>query len=464
MEGAGPGSVEVKDIDWVERLVDGRVLRFERTSTGSSRATFLVDVVRGDGTTLELVLRRDTGDGPLSNTELSLERESKVYRALARTDVLIPELVGVAPDGKALVTARARGQESLGPLCRTEREEVVDSYVRAIAVLHGIDVAELELRGFARPGTGPAHATNELDLWERIFKERVRRPAPLVRFAFGWLRDHAPAQVDRTVLCHGDAGPGNFLFDRSEVTALLDWEFAHIGDPMDDLAWLTVRGNHLSGVGDQERNFALYTRLTGIPVDASRVRYYQAMVLLRMAVSCLVALDAGSAGIDLAVHFSLLPAVERLLPLLVAEMSGVGVPEGAQELPVRSTTSHDEVLEFVKETVLRLSKEADQSSRTRLRGISGLLAHLEAAGRYGEGVEAASASAFEGLLGERPGSTEAGLSRLDDLIRRGSAPAEPELVRFFCEQGGLKLLLWPASARMAHPIAPVVTRHNQQPG
>lgn len=83
---------------FVEAATGGRIERFERTATGASRATWLVDV-EGPGGTARLVARRDTGDGPLSGTELSLAREAAVYRALAPTPVRIPRLLAASDDG-----------------------------------------------------------------------------------------------------------------------------------------------------------------------------------------------------------------------------------------------------------------------------------------------------------------------------------------------------------------------------
>ena len=64
--------------------------------------------------------------------------------------------------------------------------------------------------------------------------------------AAAWLRSNVPPVPTATALCHGDAGVGNFLFAGDKVTALLDWEFAHVGAPQDDLAWVAIR-NHLLG-------------------------------------------------------------------------------------------------------------------------------------------------------------------------------------------------------------------------
>jgi prepilin-type processing-associated H-X9-DG protein len=73
-----------------------------------------------------------------------------------------------------------------------------------------------------------------------MYEETGRRDA-LIDLAFAWLDKHPPTPPDAPLLVHGDAGPGNFLFADGHLTALLDWELAHPGDPTEDLAWFSMR-------------------------------------------------------------------------------------------------------------------------------------------------------------------------------------------------------------------------------
>jgi aminoglycoside phosphotransferase (APT) family kinase protein len=167
-----------------------------------------------------------------------------------------------------------------------QRAAVSREYLRWLGRLHQLDTAALDLPGLPRPATGRDHARNELALWTSIHHERAGAWATVsVPFALDWLEAVAP-EAGTTALCHGDAGPGNFLFRDGAVTALLDWEFAHIGDPHDDLAWVAVR-NHLLGrpmdLGDV---MAAWQATTHLPIDPDRLEYYRVLVLVRMAISC----------------------------------------------------------------------------------------------------------------------------------------------------------------------------------
>lgn len=437
------------DRAWVAAVTGGTVTRFEQATAGRSRATWLVDVDR-DGQTLGLVLRRDTGDGPLSGTELSLERESKVYRALEGTGVLIPRLLGVAPDGLALLVARVPGTENLASLRGEERDEVIESFLQAVAALHLVDAAALDLAGFERPATPEAHALADLGLWRGVFEDNVRRPAPLVRLAFRWLSAHPPAAVDRTVLCHGDLGPGNFLYQDGQLTALLDWEFAHLGDPMDDLAWFTIRCSQLTDLGDLRHELARYADLTGIKVDADRVRYYQLFVLVRMAVACLVALDKRAGRMDASTYFALLPLLERQMTTLLAELSGIALAPGAVPAPSPPTTQ-SEILDALANdlgTVL-LPELQTPAARSRVMGMSLLLTHLQAAAVRAARFEQADLDDLAQLLGNRPADLPEGQRALGELVDASSPDDIGALLAYFSAHADREVALWPVLAGLA---------------
>src|SRR5262249_20785315 len=91
--------------------------------------------------------------------------------------------------------------------------------------------------------------------------------------------------------------------------------FAHLGDPLDDLAWVAVRAHLLGGFGDLAQGFRTWRDASGLRLDVARVEYYRALVLLRMAVSCRIALaHADLQKGDTTVHRLLLPSLRWLRP------------------------------------------------------------------------------------------------------------------------------------------------------
>ena len=267
---------------WVEAEV-GALGAIVRIGSGASREIWRVETSEGP-----LVARVDTGTGPVAGTALDLRREAVVYAALRDRGLPIPRLRAVEPAGRALLMDLVEGGEALGEVADADRRGAISrDYLSWLGRLHGLDPADLELPGWALPVDGPDHARLDLELWSSICDERAAGwTMPPTRFALAWLGSHAPGTASRTSLCHGDAGPGNFLYGDRAVTAMLDWEFAHVGDPHDDLAWVAVR-NHLLGrpmdLGDA---FAAWQRVTGLPIEPERLEYYRVLVLVRMAISC----------------------------------------------------------------------------------------------------------------------------------------------------------------------------------
>ena len=282
----------------------------------------LVDAVGADGNALELVLRHDSGDGPLSGTDIDLAHEAIVYRALADHPVRIPRLLAEAEDGRTLLVERARGGEAFAAVePAAARAAVADDFAVALAELHNVDPTKLELGGAEMPRVAANYALIDLKRWLAIRDARVEEPGELSRLAADWLLANPPAEVERGALCHGDAGAGNFLFEKEQVTAILDWEFAHLGDPLDDIAWVLVRSHLLGGGHEMKAALPVWSAHAGLPLVAERIRYYRAMVLLRMAISCQVALGHAQKGgaMDTTTYEMLLPYLDFLLPQALQE-------------------------------------------------------------------------------------------------------------------------------------------------
>ena len=296
---------------WLEMLLGGEVVAWRRLVAGNSRTTWSADVAAA-GRTTALVVRVDTGDGPFSHTPLTLAREAAVYAALAGRGVTLPHSYGFDEGLGALALERAAGAPAWDGA-------VLDALLGELAVLHSVDVGDLDGDWVA------TRAIEDLELWAAIARHRVSPPSPLVEFAVEFLRQRSPGEPERLVVVHGDAGPGNVLWDGERITALLDWELCHTGDPHDDLAFLTVRaalhGIELSDFGARAR--ARYFTPSGRAPDARRLLFWQAVSLLRNLVTCLASVSSPVRGRDRLVHHMLIPALNRMLVDALARIDGV---------------------------------------------------------------------------------------------------------------------------------------------
>jgi aminoglycoside phosphotransferase (APT) family kinase protein len=118
-------------------------------------------------------------------------------------------------------------------------------------------------------------------------------PRPVFDLAFAWLQSRLPPPGQPT-LVHGDFRNGNLMFRPGEgVVAVLDWELAHIGDPMEDLGWICVNpwrfgvtGKPVGGFGEREDLYAGYEAVSGETVDRAHVEFWEVMGALRWGVMC----------------------------------------------------------------------------------------------------------------------------------------------------------------------------------
>jgi hypothetical protein len=127
--------------------------------------------------------------------------------------------------------------------------------------------------------------------WERY--QSFETPQPMIDYAGRWLRDRLPAGSARA-LVHNDFRNGNIMVSARGVVAVLDWETAHIGDPMRDLGWICTNSWRfgrsdlpVGGFGEYEDLFAGYQAVSGERVDRGRVRWWEVFGSFWWAVGCL---------------------------------------------------------------------------------------------------------------------------------------------------------------------------------
>jgi aminoglycoside phosphotransferase (APT) family kinase protein len=437
------------DKDWIEAAAGRPVAEFVRLASGASRTMFIVRMAEGG----DLILRLDIGTGMMAGTEFTLAREAEVYRALTPLPVPIPGFVAMSADGKALLMERATGAFDLTALGEAERTAICDRFVDSLADLHRVDTAALDLPSFHRPASPRDHALLELGQWGRMLRDRVRRPAPLADCGYAILRALAPAYEGPTVLCHGDVGPKNFLFEGGEITALIDWEFAHLGDPMDDLAWWMFRGHEWLGAGgDLGGQLRRWSARTGIAVDVGRLAYYRALILLRWYTMILSGLDNGTSAQDRLPYLSLIPVLDVKLASALAGLLGVDLgayptigagdaPLTAEALSIFRSDAADVIVPMLD----------DVEALRRARALQSYADHFEATDRHGPAIRAGDLADLARMLGTAPIDIAEGEARL--AARGWDDPAARDDLLAYCMRRGVRHAhLWPITR--ARALAP----------
>jgi aminoglycoside phosphotransferase (APT) family kinase protein len=141
---------------------------------------------------------------------------------------------------------------------------------RALAELHGAD-----------PGGLPA-SEPLVDLWRDRFLAGRLEPLPALSWLFDWLTDHE-TEPERAAVVHGDFRPGNVLYEDDRITALLDWEMAHVGDPVEDLAWAYRAFWSPERFVPLSEFVATYEAAAGVEVGANRLLWHRVFCEVKFA-------------------------------------------------------------------------------------------------------------------------------------------------------------------------------------
>ncbi|MDH3683713.1 MAG: phosphotransferase family protein [Acidimicrobiia bacterium] len=148
-----------------------------------------------------------------------------------------------------------------------------------LALVHEVDWRAAGL-GSTLEDPGPKAAA-AVDHWESILRHDQLEPCPELDMAVRWLRATVP-RSSATVLVHGDFKVGNVLLDENdEIIALLDWELAHVGDPHEDLGWVTqplrTREHYVAGHWERDELLGNHGQITGRSVDPEAVAWWNVM-------------------------------------------------------------------------------------------------------------------------------------------------------------------------------------------
>lgn len=215
---------------------------------GASRQTFRIELnytIGGKEHSQRVILRREIETG-IIDTKTTTEWEA--CRAFCDTNVPVPRLIWLEHDPQWLGMPFFVMEEVLNcydatrlfllPPFDAVRGKIGERFCRILGDIPAVDPAAVGFEAkFEKPAANECWK-RELDYWEADIDKKQLEPQPVVRAAIRWLRRHPPPPAQKVVIVHGDMRPGNFLFDEAgEIKAIVDWELAHMGDPLEDLAW-----------------------------------------------------------------------------------------------------------------------------------------------------------------------------------------------------------------------------------
>jgi aminoglycoside phosphotransferase (APT) family kinase protein len=269
----------------LEGALGTKIARAVLLAGGASKEAWAVEAEDGR----ELLVRR-AGGGVIHEGTLSLEQEFEVLRAAHEAGVKVPEPIAYLGDvdgREAFVMQRVHG-ETIG------RRIVQKPELEAARGALPLQMAD-EL---ARIHTIPRDRLPFLDAddpIERFYRELdlVGEPHPAIELGLLWVRERLPR--DRVpVVLHGDFRLGNIAVGDKGLSADLDREYAHAGDPAEDVAWPLVRawrfgvdGKRLAGIGGVEPYLERYCALTGREIRLGELDVWEVFGNVKWAIGAL---------------------------------------------------------------------------------------------------------------------------------------------------------------------------------
>jgi aminoglycoside phosphotransferase (APT) family kinase protein len=267
------------------------ITELRRLTGGASRETWSF-TANGE----ELILRRDPPGR--RGAPGAMLREADAMRACRWAGLRVPEVVA-DDDGTLLGTAglvmrRVPGETIARRILRDDafapaRRVLVGQLGEFMAGLHTIDPTEVP----------SAETADPLSAWDKYLTVDDRS-ATFDR-AHEWLLEHRPP-LAADALVHGDLRMGNLIVAPDGLAAVIDWEIIHVGDPLEDLAWLCLKAwrfgepLEVGGLGTVDELVAAYEAAGGRPVDRDALHWWITAKTLTWGIGCMIQADYHLSG------------------------------------------------------------------------------------------------------------------------------------------------------------------------
>jgi aminoglycoside phosphotransferase (APT) family kinase protein len=425
---------------WIGAQTGGEVTELTRGVV--RREAYVATVTLPDGASTRVFVRAGRDDD-LANQTGVVVSEARLVELLGARGLDVAPVHGVSEVLGAAIYGWVDGRMQVEETDDDTQQRLLEQYVEFLGRLHTLDPDDLGVDWMARPGSPEECALAHADaIWEQVGGLTVE---PLATFGIHWLRNHVPHEVDRVSVLHGDAGVGNFLYEGDTVTGVLDWEWAHLGDPMEDLGSMCMHAG-FHPAGRIPGVLAHYEQHSGIPVDVGKVKYYCAHLYVRSV----IALAALTAFLDphnpVALNLSYRIINDRLTCEAIADAMGITLTRPPQlVMPESATTLYDVVAANLRDDVAPALDAEFERNRADMAVL--LVESLGRERALGPHVTAAELDELTPLLGARPASVDEGIAALNDAVPALMATREVELLEY----------LYRRACRTEDVFAPVVS-------
>ena len=276
----------------LEAGVEGKVCNLAPLTGGASKEIWQFEVSKNKQTT-KMILRRGSGiEGPLA---IKTSDEAKIQKEVIKVGAPVPQILAVSKNeeelGDSYIMNFIEGESIARKILRDKEYKKalpVLAYQcgEAIAKIHNVDI-----NNFSFLPKKPAEDQLE-DLYSTY--ESFEQPSPVFEYAYLWLKEQDFGNFQES-LVHGDFRLGNIIVNADGLQSIIDWELAHIGNPLQDLGW--VCGNSwrfgkndkvVGGFGELEDLLEGYNSISKLKVNKEMVRCWQVFGTFRWGVICLI--------------------------------------------------------------------------------------------------------------------------------------------------------------------------------
>ncbi len=269
------------------------VLALSRIHGGASRETFRVRIDCERGGERGLIFRRD----PVSSLiETERETEFAAFRSFQDTNVPVPGALYlerelewlerpffVMEEIEGCTAGSILAADPYGP----HRRSIGEQFFTILGHIAKRDVGTSELARVSALPAGDVAWARELEKWEKVIDEDELEPQPVARAAIRRMKRQPPSPAQRLSIVHGDYRTGNFLFNpQGKIRAVLDWEMAHLGDPLEDLAWAldplwSGDRDHPGGMLTRDEGVGVWERASGLRADPAALAWWSMFASLK---------------------------------------------------------------------------------------------------------------------------------------------------------------------------------------
>tara|TARA_B110000014_G_scaffold264484_1_gene266761 strand:+ start:18411 stop:19436 length:1026 start_codon:yes stop_codon:yes gene_type:complete len=258
----------------------------ERVFGGASRETYRVTLMEEGGEEIKLILRMIQDSGLIDTKQ---ETEYEAYSLFQDSDVPVPKVIKMEQSkehiGKPFIVMSELNGQAASPFDKEAykpfQQEIGVQFWTILANITNFNISNISSDSSIAGVKGNKSWKKELDYWVSVIREDCIGAEPILEMAIRYLYKNYPKDSSKISLVHGDFRSGNFLFREEKITGILDWEMAHLGDPLEDLSWALSsiwcweEKNRPAYLIEREVGIDIWKKNTGLSIDEESLFWWE---------------------------------------------------------------------------------------------------------------------------------------------------------------------------------------------